>query len=165
MLILLDIDNTLVSTTYVWKDKCPDFTFRLCGNVYYIYLRPGLYTFLKYLFSNYDVGVWTAASRDYASCILKRLLGKNWRKVICCFLHRKHCIVWKKQFVKDLRNISKPCILIDDNYIHLLFKIRFYRYDGNKDILKCHAFYGDKKDNHFKNILRTLQLKDICQYV
>ena len=80
MLIVLDLDNTLVFTSNVWKNRCPHYTFKLSGIIYHIYLRPGIIDFLKYIFTYYEVGVWTAATRDYASCILQRLLGKTWKK-------------------------------------------------------------------------------------
>lgn len=41
---------------------------------YIIFVRPGLQEFLDFLFKNFQVSVWTAASRDYAIFIIQYIL-------------------------------------------------------------------------------------------
>lgn len=51
---------------------------------YIIFLRPGLQEFLDFLFKNFTVSVWTAASKEYAIFIIQYiilLLDKNEKKL------------------------------------------------------------------------------------
>lgn len=41
---------------------------------YIIFVRPGLQEFLDFLFRNFQVSVWTAASRDYAIFIIQYII-------------------------------------------------------------------------------------------
>jgi len=41
---------------------------------YLVFERPGLQPFLDYLFSNFTVCVWTAATKDYAAFIIDKIL-------------------------------------------------------------------------------------------
>ena len=75
--IVLDLDETCISAIEVEdfhenkeelenkKAKCHIFE-----GYYYIYERPGIQDFLDYIFENYNVTVWTAASREYALFII-----------------------------------------------------------------------------------------------
>ena len=84
-LLLLDIDETIVHVSFVWLRRAPDFSFRLDGDVYHVYIRPGVRRFLERAKSACAIGVWTAAERRYAICILRRLLGRGWRRRLVCF--------------------------------------------------------------------------------
>lgn len=46
----------------------------LMDSDYIIFVRPGLQEFLDFLFKNFQVSVWTAASRDYAIFIIQYIL-------------------------------------------------------------------------------------------
>lgn len=46
----------------------------IMDNDYIIFVRPGLQDFLDFLFRNFQVSVWTAASRDYAIFIIQFIL-------------------------------------------------------------------------------------------
>lgn len=83
--VFLDLDQTIISGEdkddkefknimvkkhkFVWHDD---------GIRYVIFERPGLQKFLTFLFDNFNVSVWTAASQDYALFIVKNIiLGNN----------------------------------------------------------------------------------------
>ena len=157
MQIILDLDETLIHTSMDWLGRCPDFSFRLYSEIYHIYLRPGLFAFLKFLIRNFEVHIWTAADKTYARCILKRILGVYWYRKIHSFRHREHCKTWCRQHVKDLRLISSECLLIDDNPIHGYYKRKFYKNDISRNILACKPFEGNKHDTELSRLSRMLK--------
>ena len=96
---------------------------------YLVFERPGLQPFLDYLFSNFTVCVWTAATKDYAAFIIdKILLSKPERKLDHVFVHY-HCRKSKKRYgkrhPKELKMLidhykipdmnEKNCVIIDDH--------------------------------------------------
>lgn len=77
LLVLLDLDNTLIYTSvYPLRAKKHDFR----PGKEYTYKRPGVEKFLQELFADprFDIMVWTTAGRDYAEVVLKGLgIDKN----------------------------------------------------------------------------------------
>lgn len=73
-LLVLDIDSTLVwadyqevpgADTVLWVRKVP----------VWVKKRPGLDAFLAYCFANYDVAIWSAASKEYVQKIAEYLIS------------------------------------------------------------------------------------------
>ena len=96
---------------------------------YLVFERPGLQQFLDFLFSNFTVFVWTAATKDYAAFIIdKILLSKSERKLDYVFVHyhtKKSKKRYGKYHPKELKmlmehykvpklNLSN-CFIIDDH--------------------------------------------------
>jgi hypothetical protein len=92
---------------------------------YFITERPGVQDFLDFLFSNFNVSVWTAASKEYALFVVEKVvLQKPGRKLdyIC---HSYHCDLSKEKTgcLKQLNNQfyhfpqynPKNTVIIDDN--------------------------------------------------
>ena len=95
--IILDLDNTLVSSIKTNEsnkesimllkkqaDKENIIKYYDLYNdekklIYVVFTRPNLNTFLDYVFSKYNVSIWTAGTRCYASFIIKNIM-KN-RKI------------------------------------------------------------------------------------
>lgn len=152
MLVVLDLDNTLVYVTRRWQGRCPDDSFRLFGGVYHVYLRPGLRQFLSFLLAHFEVGVWTAGTRAYARCVLRRVLGAEWRRALRLFWHRAQCVCWRGQYAKDLRRLPSEAVLIDDNVAHLLYNRQFEH--DRKALLLCAGFYGHPHDVELGRIAR-----------
>ena len=111
--VLLDLDNTIIygypTEDYNFeknKDKASKFKFEVMENLYIIFERPYLQKFLTFLFKNFNVSVWTAASKDYALFIIDKIIiaGKKNRKLDYIFFSY-HCSVSKKlkKNIKDLR--------------------------------------------------------------
>ena len=137
-LILLDLDNTLIcaedlaATEYEEQMVQARKKFRTVRmeDYYDIFERPHLQEFLDYLFDNFNVGIWTASSKDYAIFVIKNFITQPENKhkpkrKIKLFLCSHHCNVSKKHFkgvTKDLKLISDKwhlkklddIILIDD---------------------------------------------------
>jgi TFIIF-interacting CTD phosphatase-like protein len=68
LLIVLDLDETLVHATATPLDRACEFQ---CDR-YSVYVRPGLPEFLVKLQADFKVGVWTSSSEDYADCIIRK---------------------------------------------------------------------------------------------
>ena len=82
--LILDLDQTLISgeayedldlKKYKKKDKL--FTSNDMEGFYKIYSRPYLQEFLDYAFSNFNVIIWTAATKDYALFIIEKIIINN----------------------------------------------------------------------------------------
>lgn len=96
--LLLDLDQTLISAEPTEeydqkknKKKEKKFVHHNLDNYYIVFERPHLQEFLDYIFANYNVSVWTAASKDYALFIIDNIiLTKPNRKLDYVFFSY-HC--------------------------------------------------------------------------
>ena len=133
--IIIDLDATLISAEDTQeydekkhKNKSKKFTSVYMEDFYIIFERPGLQEFLDFLFmGDFDVSVWTAASKDYALFIIDKIIiaGKPNRKLDWIFFSY-HCDISKKHtgntkdlsILYNLYNISgyssTNTIIIDD---------------------------------------------------
>jgi TFIIF-interacting CTD phosphatase-like protein len=102
--ILLDLDQTLISSeeleqydTAKYKEKSKLFKYHNMDNIFLVFERPGLQEFLDFLFANFKVSVWTAASKDYALFVIKNciLAGKTERSLEY-ILFSYHCKISEK---------------------------------------------------------------------
>lgn len=106
--IVLDLDQTLIAAYAIGPDgeydheknreQAKKFTFHNMDGYYIVFERPGLQKFLDHAFKNYNVSVWTAASKDYALYIIDEILqhGKNGRTLDWIFFSY-HCDISKKK--------------------------------------------------------------------
>jgi TFIIF-interacting CTD phosphatase-like protein len=100
--IILDLDQTLISGECMKShnpekyEKSKLIPHKQMENLYVIYERPYLQVFLDYLFQNFNVTVWTAASKDYGLFIIKEIILRGNRK-LDYFFHSKHCDVSDKK--------------------------------------------------------------------
>lgn len=113
--VILDLDQTLISAEadeeYDFeknKEKAKLFEFEDMDGYYIVFARPGLQEFLDYLFANFNVSVWTAASKDYALFIIEKMIlaNKDNRKLDWIFFSY-HCDLSEehKGSSKDLSTI------------------------------------------------------------
>jgi hypothetical protein len=130
--ILLDLDNTLISSISkeeekaVLKPRMKLFSWKEMEGYYKIFERPGLQKFLDFLFENFNVSVWTAASKSYALFIIDNfILVKPNRRLNYIFFshHCKHSKKTKKtqkciQMLVDeynLQEFAKNVYILDDH--------------------------------------------------
>jgi TFIIF-interacting CTD phosphatase-like protein len=133
--IILDLDQTLISAEAdeeydfaKYKSKAKLFEYKDMEGYYLVFSRPGLQEFLDFLFTNFNVSVWTAASKDYALFIIDKIIlaGKANRKLDYIFFSY-HCDKSKKEkhgskdltMLWDVFNLEgytkENTIIIDDN--------------------------------------------------
>jgi TFIIF-interacting CTD phosphatase-like protein len=82
--VFLDLDQTLISAEATDelnidenREKMKKFVFHNMDDYYIVFERPGLQPFLTYLFNNFNVSVWTAASKDYALFVIDKVVIAN----------------------------------------------------------------------------------------
>ncbi|KAL9665707.1 hypothetical protein QQ045_000026 [Rhodiola kirilowii] len=117
--VVLDLDETLVHSTVDPPTRRFDFIVRpKIGDEFvnfYVLKRPGLNEFLEKLASEYEVVIFTAGLREYASLVVDRI---DPRGLISHRLYRDSCKEMDGKFVKDLGEIGrelKKVVLVDDN--------------------------------------------------
>ena len=102
--LILDLDQTLISAepseefNFKKYQKKAETHFRFHGmdGYYIVFERPYLQKFLDYIFKNFNVSIWTAASQSYALFIIdKIILSKSGRKLDYIFFNY-HCKLSKK---------------------------------------------------------------------
>jgi TFIIF-interacting CTD phosphatase-like protein len=112
--VILDLDQTLISAEPTEeldfkkdKEKMKKFVFHNMDNYYIVFERPGLQQFLTYLFENFNVSIWTAASQSYAMFVINKVIlaGNSNRKIDYVFFSY-HCDISQdlspKKGTKDL---------------------------------------------------------------
>jgi len=143
--IVLDLDQTLISAEVLEeynieknKDKCKKFNYKNMDDYYIIFQRPYLQKFLDYLFANFNVSIWTAASKDYALFIIDKIIidNKPERKIDWIFFSY-HCDVSKK-----IKKSSKNLNMLWDVY-----KISGYSIDNTFIIDDYDEVYNSQPNN------------------
>ena len=180
--ILLDLDQTCISAESLDGDE-PEFNYQNSKHLrkaqkyryedmdgyYMVFERPGLQEFLDFLFKNFNVSIWTAASKDYALFIIEKFIlnGKPERKLDWVFFSY-HCKISEKikdDHSKDLRvlweNFNLPGFKEYNTYI-LDDNPEVYDSQTDKCIIAPPFEFKDKKSYH-DNFLYFLkkQLKNV----
>lgn len=171
--IVLDLDQTLIYGEPVkdfnntFYSKASKFTFHDMDKTYVIFERPNLQDFLDFIFKNFKVSVWTAASKDYALFVISNVILKNKpeRKLEYIFVSY-HCRISEKTskggYTKDLQllwnkfnipNLSfKNTFIIDD------YKSDVYASQPKNCILAPEFIFRNKNSEN-DNFLSNLILK------
>lgn len=158
-LLILDLDETLIYATEEKLDRQQDF---IVGQ-YFVYKRPFLESFLRFCFENFDVAIWTTATKSYAVEILKIILKKDqnlqflWTRERCTFAfdEEEHESIYVKKMHKIRRRGYKleSVIVIDDS--PNVWKSSY----GN--LVRINRFEGDENDKELRILpLYLEQLKD-----
>jgi len=129
--IVLDIDNTLLHgiskrpSPHSMFDKVPPISPDAEDESYIYYYRPGVHEFLDKVFSKYNVGIFTAASSEYAQFIVNSLFKQHKEKLHFVYSQREYdeC-KYITGGMKDLSYVeqkyplfrSMNTIIIDDCY-------------------------------------------------
>ena len=134
--IILDLDETLINSIIpgellysnkgnIFKKKEKLFTHHMMDVDFIVVERPHLQTFLDFIFKNYNVSVWTAASKSYALFIIENILLKsNKKRKLDYILYDSHCNYSKHNTncIKQLEQLfhlpnynRRNTLIIDDN--------------------------------------------------
>jgi|UniRef100_A0A6C0LXL4 TFIIF-interacting CTD phosphatase-like protein len=144
--IVLDLDATLIcaesSEDFDFKNnmfKACKFKFHDMDGYYIVFERPGLQEFLDFLFKNFTVSIWTAASKDYALYIIDNIIlpeNKPDRKLDWAFFSY-HCDISKEK-----KKASKSLSMFWDEY-----KMVGYTKDNTLILDDYDEVYNTQKDN------------------
>jgi RNA polymerase II subunit A small phosphatase-like protein len=184
-LLLLDLDETLIHSEEFPRTQPSekDFDFRIGfkGEDYWYMTkkRPFLDEFIKFSFENFDVGVWTASTDDYATIVLENIgIDKNLLK---CFYTRENCGMrldyetnsyygvknlqklkkraWSKPYttkVSQMRELDR-ILIVDD--------IDETAVNNRSNLILIKPFYFDNNDTELLKLISYLQkIKDEPNY-
>jgi TFIIF-interacting CTD phosphatase-like protein len=185
--ILLDLDQTLISAEPCEefkfnnkenKEKSKKFNFYNMDSYYIIFERPGLQEFLDFLFDNFNVSIWTAASKDYALFVIDKIIlnpdndkYKLKKRKLDYIFFSYHCNVSKRIYnnTKDL------------NMLWDIYKLTGYKnyntviLDDYDEVYKCQPdnciraipFEYNQKDSENDNFLLKIipKLKDMLKNI
>lgn len=137
--ILLDLDNTLICSLAkheekkIHKPRMKQFRWEDMEGVYKVFERPGLQDFLDYLFDNFNVSVWTAASKSYALFIIDKFILTNSTRKLDYIFFSHHCKRSKK-----IKATQKSLQLLKDEYNLPIFDINStYIIDDHPEVYKA----------------------------
>lgn len=129
--IILDLDLTLISSIPIDEISPVETILKheTMKKYFKIFSRPYLQYFLDYIFENYSVSVWTAASKDYAMFIIKTfILDNHPNRHLDYVFFSYHCSESEKHtgYSKKIDFLNKICkirkfkddttLIIDDNH-------------------------------------------------
>ena len=100
--LIFDLDETIISaisqeefgSNNKYEKLFKIFDMKDMDGYYYVFSRPKLQKLLDYVFDNFNVTIWTAASKSYALFIIEKIiLSKKERKLDYIFFDIKKSIV------------------------------------------------------------------------
>jgi TFIIF-interacting CTD phosphatase-like protein len=185
-LILLDLDETLIHSEEFPRlaPSMKDFDFKVSFESdnsfwYMTKKRPFLKEFLEFLFTNFDVGIWTASGEDYALKIIENIgIEKSKLK---CFYTKENCSLrldyetnryyglknlqklkkkgWAKSYTNrtgKIRELNKV-LIVDD--------ISETAINNRDNLVLIKPFYFDDKDTELLKLISYLEkIKDESNY-
>lgn len=112
--IVLDLDNTLLSAVPVedfpWgresKAKVDKLKLYNMEDYYLVFERPYLQQFLDYIFENYNVSVWSAASKNYVLFIIDNIIYRKPGRKLQHIFFSYHCNLSKKLYKGGLKQLN-----------------------------------------------------------
>lgn len=166
--VFLDLDHTIICS----EEYNPTFDKYLINYdhdflpPYVTCARPNLQKFLDFLFTNFNVCIWTAASKNYASFILQRfILSYNKNRVVKLLLHKEHCDISFRQTgsTKNLSILNKlwniPGFTQENTIILDDLKEVFQTQPKNCILLKPFKIKNGQHDFELCKVANILKLK------
>eukprot|EP01065_Artemidia_motanka_P032023 TRINITY_DN3903_c0_g2_i1.p1 TRINITY_DN3903_c0_g2~~TRINITY_DN3903_c0_g2_i1.p1 ORF type:complete len:277 (+),score=90.37 TRINITY_DN3903_c0_g2_i1:348-1178(+) len=155
-LLVLDIDETLVHSSFKPVPCEVNLTIEIDGTMYKVYVkkRPFVDEFFRGVTGKFEIAVFTASLSKYANPLMDELdPGK--RQLGTHRLFREHCSHTNGAYVKDLsllgRQLHKICI-IDNSPVAYLFQPR--------NALPCTSYFDDNNPPNDRELLDFLPLLD-----
>ena len=147
-LLILDLDETLIYATEENLERAPNFSV----GQYFVHKRPFLDEFLEFCFENFEVAIWTTATKLYAEEILQTILKENqnlkflWTRERCTFAfdaeEREHYFVKKMYKLRRRGQKLESVIVVDDS--PNVWKCSY----GN--LIRVKKFEGDSTDDELR---------------
>lgn len=124
--VFLDLDETLIHSQLSPQPEKYDFMVRPMINGqrinFYVLKRPFVDELLETLSEKYEIVVFTAGLKEYASEVIDRL---DWKEVISHRFYRDSCKEVNGRYVKDLSKLGrdlKNVVIVDDNPNSFVFQ-------------------------------------------
>jgi carboxy-terminal domain RNA polymerase II polypeptide A small phosphatase len=155
MLLILDLDETLIHATKDTKELQHDFKYQ----DYYIFKRPYLESFLVGVNSKFDLAIWSSADDNYVSDLVSKIKPADidfkfiWGRTRCSY--RRDLDLdqynWEKRLkkVKSLGYKLEKVLIIDDT------QEKCRNNYGNAIYIK--EFLGDPRDQELLKLAEYLE--------
>ncbi len=158
--IVLDLDNTLLQCIpqKLWNQLyLNNFKTLMYSKFYVIILRPNLYDFLKYVFTNFKVAIWTSGSSEFLNFILTEIFFKfDWIPHVSYSYNEYHDCLTQRGLHKDIEYLCErnnwntvDTIIIDDsttvalsNDTRCIQISPFIVYEKNNNKSKNKSYFG-----------------------
>lgn len=154
--VLLDLDETLIHSKVEPSPDRYDFVVhpKIEGEVmnFYILKRPGLDELLEAIGEKFEIVVFTAGLKEYASLVLDRIDPKG---VISHRLYRDSCKEMEGNLVKDLSELGrdlKRVVIIDDNPNAYALQ--------PENALPVRSFIDDLEDQELRLVIKFFEFAD-----
>lgn len=169
MNVVLDLDNTLIYSSS--RDNLGKIEGRFFYKFYddlVITARPNLFEFLEWLFSNFNVSVFTYADKDYALFIIENFIlrdkqGRKLNRKLDFIFYRYHVEMGRKLYngrIKDLRLLWDEFKMFDFNSKNTMI------IDDNEYVIRSNpnnSIYIKPFDNYDDRDIELLQVKNILK--
>jgi len=154
-LLVLDLDETLIFSTYGPRDQEPDFKVA----PYVTYRRPLSDQFLNSCLDWFEVGIWSSATKVYVDPVLENLIQDMarfsfvWTRERCTL--RRTAADPLGYYVEDLKKLRKKgydlrgVIVVDDD------RRAFERNYGNA--IRVSEYRGSPNDDELPMLLKYLE--------
>ena len=166
--VFLDLDNTVIYS--IVKDKfnensyLKNFNYHVMDDDYIVFERPGLQPFLDWLFNNFNVSVWSAASPNYVDFIVRNVIEKNDR-VVEYVLNSDNCEFSQDIFGnKHIKNLNLLWDIYDvENYgpynTLIIDDLSLVSNINPNNSIKIKSFNTNRKDNLNDDELKNIKNK------
>ncbi|KAK9706845.1 hypothetical protein RND81_07G155900 [Saponaria officinalis] len=148
--VFLDLDETLIHSTADPPPEKYDFMINpeIDGQImnFYVLKRPKVDELLEFLSGKFEIVVFTAGLREYASLVLD-VLDKN--GVINHRLYRDSCREIEGKYVKDLSQMGRDLwkvVIVDDNPNSYAFQ--------PENAIQIKPFVDDLGDNELEKLIK-----------
>jgi hypothetical protein len=172
--IVLDLDNTVINSLTpsefkrVSKNKINKFKYHYMDDAYIVFERPHLQEFLDFLFdpkNNFEVSIWTAASKSYAIFIINNIILNKPGRKLDFVLYSQHCVQSQKYLncIKDLSlfwNILDPKLYNKKN-TYIVDDLEEVQIENDKNIFKAPIFdvlsKNSENDDYLLKLIKELK--------
>lgn len=119
--IILDLDETLITSCEWYPLYGDNYSFVMTpvdSPLVYVYMRPGLATFLDFCFENFSVAVWSHGSSQWVHQTLRRIMTTEQYLSLDFVYNRDHKVVRNRGvWYKDLRKVWSQRLLRRKGYL------------------------------------------------
>lgn len=150
--LVLDLDETLVHSSFQPMDCTFSLPLDINGNEYEVYVRvrPFVAEFIAECAKWFELVIFTASMSDYANPVIDTIDKAG---LIKHRLFRESCVLHERQFyVKDLSRLGrelKDCIIIDNSSLSYMF--------NPTNAIGCTSWLGDDTDTELRDLLPVLE--------
>ena len=160
ILLILDLDETLIYATEVPLHRSPDFVI----GPYAVYRWPYLAEFLTSCTACFRLAVWSTATDEYVRPVVERIMPKEvdpafvWGRRRC--VRRYDAEQFEEYHVKDLKKVKRMGYRLDRVLIADDTPRKVEQHHGNA--IYVPPFFGDPEDETLPRLARFLiSLRDV----